>query len=242
MSRSDPAHTPDPGGLTTHPILPHVPLPRAIIFDAEGVVLDTEDLWDDAQVVFLDRYGVPYERDVLKPILSGRSLLEGAEIMKATFGLPGEPVDLAAERRAIAREVIATGARYMDGFGAFFAQVHNRFATCIATGLDSELLAMVDARLALSEMFAGRLYSVDLVPRAKPAPDIFLYAAGKMGVDTAECVVIEDSPNGIIAAREANMRSIALASTYSTELLEASFPDVIAADWAGVMAALDGDG
>lgn len=83
--------------------------------------------------------------------------------------------------------------------------------TCVASSGSHDKMRHTLGRTGLYERFAGRIYSAAEVRRGKPAPDLFLYAAQKMGVDPAACVVIEDSRPGVEAARAAGMRSFGYA-------------------------------
>lgn len=198
---------------------------QAILFDAEGVVIDTEQAWDHGQRIFLERRGLPYDRERIKPLLTGRSLVDGARVMQRELGFAGDPEVLAEERLEIVRELLVEEARFMEGFPAFFESVRGRYRCCIATALERSLLAAVDRKLGLSGRFGDRLYAIaDVGNRSKPDPALFLLAAERLGVVPDRCLVIEDAPNGIEAARRAGMRCVGLTSTYGPERL-------VEADW-----------
>ena len=198
---------------------------EAILFDAEGVVIDTEEVWDHGQRVFLGRRGLVYDRERIKPLLTGRSLVDGARVMQRELGFPGDPKALAVERLEIVRELLVEEARFMEGFPAFFESVRGCYRCCVATALERSLLAAVDRKLGLSELFDGQLFSIaDVGNRSKPDPALFLFAAERLWVRPERCLVIEDAPNGVEAARRAGMRCVGLASTYRSEQLAA-------ADW-----------
>jgi beta-phosphoglucomutase len=194
-----------------------------IIFDAEGVVIDTETIWDKGQEEFLRRRGFVYDRERIKPLLTGRTLAEGVRVMQEAYGFGGDPDELARERADIVRELFATEVDFVEGFGDFFNKVRDRYKTCIATAMDQELLVLVDRNLGLSELFAGHIYTLaDVGFRSKPNPDVFLYAARQLGSEPGNCVVIEDAPHGIEAARRAGMRSIGISTTYEHDKLLAA--------------------
>jgi beta-phosphoglucomutase-like phosphatase (HAD superfamily) len=87
--------------------------------------------------------------------------------------------------------------------------------------MDQNLLKLVDQRLNLSALFENKIYTLDKVGyRSKPNPDIFLYAAQQLGSLPESCVVIEDAPHGIDAAKRAGMRCIAISTTYDAGKLE----------------------
>jgi HAD superfamily hydrolase (TIGR01509 family) len=210
----------------------------AIIFDAEGVVVDTEPLWDRGQEEFLRRRGCAYDRDTLKHLLTGCSLVEGVRVMQREFGFGGDAEALARERKAIVRDLFAQEARFVEGFPEFFERVREQYKTCIATAMDEELLSLVDGHLGLGALFPGTIFTLAHVGnRGKPHPDLFLHAARRLGSLPETCLVIEDAPHGVKAARQAGMRCVALTTTYDPEKLgEAdaivnSFAEIDPAAW-----------
>ena len=192
-----------------------------IIFDAEGIVIDTETIWDKGQAIFLQRRGFVYDRERIKPLLTGRTLAEGVEVMKQAYRFDGDTEALARERADIVRELFMHETTFIDGFLPFFATVRGRYKTCIATSMDQELLELVDQHLNLSALFENRIYTLDKVGfRSKPNPDIFLYAAQQLESSPENCVVIEDAPHGIDAAKRAGMCCIAISTTYDPGKLQ----------------------
>ncbi len=196
---------------------------EAILFDAEGVVIDTESLWDRAQEIFLTRREIVYDRDNVKPLLTGRSMIDGVKIMKSLKGyenLVGDDNELARERAEIAQVLFKTDIDFIGGFKDFHSEIRHRYSHCISTAMHRELLRDVDLKLGLSELFNGNLFSIDDVGgKSKPEPDIFLYSAKQLRVKPENCVVIEDSPKGITAAKRAGMYCIGLTTTYPEDLL-----------------------
>jgi beta-phosphoglucomutase len=193
---------------------------RAIIFDAEGVVVDTERIWDHGQEEFLKRRGVVYDRARIKPLLTGASVVDGVRALKREYGLQGDDETLARERLDIVRDLFAREVQFIPGFLEFFARVRGAYKTCIATAMAAELLEVVDRRLRLYDLFGGRIYTLaDIGFRAKPQPDLFLHAARELAVAPSECLVMEDAPLGIEAVRRAGMRSVGLATTYDAASL-----------------------
>jgi len=191
-----------------------------IIFDADGVVIDSEKIWDEAQAEFSRRRGLPYERAKLKPLMAGRSQAEAIEIFKKEYGLSEDAQSLAAERMELVKRGFEEGVEFMSGFREFFQRVRSDYKTCIATSMPEELLAVVDGRLGLSKLFGDRIFSLIAVGyRSKPNPDIFLHAAKQLGAEPATCLVIEDAPHGVEAARRAGMKCIGLTTTFDRETL-----------------------
>lgn len=191
-----------------------------IIFDADGVVIDSERIWDEAQTEFSRRLGIPYERAKLKPLLAGRNQTEAVEILKAEYGITGNTQSLVAERTELVKRGFQNGVEFMSGFREFFQSVRSHYQTCIATSMPEELLAIVDGRLGLSGLFGGQVFSLIAVGyRSKPNPDIFLHAAKQLDAEPANCLVIEDAPHGVEAARRAGMKCIGLATTFDRQTL-----------------------
>jgi HAD superfamily hydrolase (TIGR01509 family) len=192
----------------------------AIIFDCDGVVIDSEPLWDKAQTEFLKRRGFVYDREQVKHKLTASSAVGAIKIMQGLYGFGGDPEQLSLERLAIMLELFATELSFVKGFTDFFGRIKDTHITCIATSLDPSLLALADRRLGLASFFGDRMYTVaDVGGVAKPDPAVFLYAADKLRAAPAQCLVIEDSPFGILAAKRAGMRCAALTTTYSRDKL-----------------------
>jgi len=192
-----------------------------IIFDNEGVIADTESVWDKEQEEFLGRRGIKYKRSRTKHLLSGSSLAEGVKILKKEYNIEGDDELLTFERLSIAKGLLEADVNYIKGFMDFYNNVRNRFKICVATSMHEELLNIIDKRLSLSELFDGHIYSLKHVGyKSKPCPDLFLYTAEKLKSKPGNCLVIEDSPKGIDAALRAGMKCIGLATTYPQKILK----------------------
>lgn len=207
-----------------------------IIFDAEGVVVDTEPLWDKSQEIFLERRGLTYDKKKLKPLMAGKSLVDGVVVMKQFYDLPGDKNDLAEERLTITRDLFASESQFIDGFLEFFEAVkHQRFKYCIATSMEKSLMLLINDNLKLTEMFHGKIFFIsDVDNRSKPDPAIFVYAGGKLESEPETCVVIEDSVNGVVGAKKAKMYCIGLTTTFSREQLFRAMADRVVDSFADI--------
>lgn len=194
---------------------------KAIIFDAEGVVVDTEALWDKSQDVLLGRRGLQYDRNYLKPKMAGQTLLEGAELMVEYYGLDEKASEVAHERGVLINDLFENEIRFIDGFLAFMQSLKNTgLQTSIATAMNKNLMEKVERKLGLTKIFEQHIYFIeDVGNKSKPEPDVFLLAAEKLGINPADCIVIEDAPHGIEAANRADMISIGLTTTFSKDHL-----------------------
>jgi len=188
---------------------------KALIFDLEGVVIDTmRSVWIPADKEFCRLQGYKFTQELGRKI-TGTSLLDGVRIMKDYFGFEGDEQELLKQRLKIVDDFFAKDVEFIDGFTEFITQYSN-LPAAVATALKLKYLDIVDNQLELRKIFADHVYSIyEIGDKSKPHPDIFLHAAQKLGIDPANCLVFEDAPNGIEAARRAGMRSVALTTTFS---------------------------
>lgn len=188
-----------------------MPLPPThVIFDLDGTLVDTEPLYTQAADRILQRFGKSLDLGIKRQIMGGGPL-SGARFVVEHLGLPLTPEAYLAEREAWLREACKT-ARPMPGAVSLIEALYAR-GVPLAIGTSSER-ELCQIKLS-SQPFASRFASIACsddpgVVRAKPAPDIFLCAARNMGAEPARCLVFEDSPKGVMAARAAGMEVIAV--------------------------------
>jgi beta-phosphoglucomutase len=194
---------------------------EAIIFDAEGVVVNTEKLWDQSQEILLGKRGLAYNREYLKPRMAGQTLLEGAQLMVQYYGLNENPADIALERRTIIDKLFDGDIPFIDGFEPFIRWVNSSsLKKSVATAMNKHLMLKVETQLNLKQYFSQHIYFIeDVGNKSKPEPDVFLHAAEKMEVKPGKCLVIEDAPHGIEAARRAGMVGIGISTTFTRDQL-----------------------
>lgn len=195
---------------------------KTIIFDMDGVVLDSERLYDIADTEFFRRRDTLFEKDRIVPLIAGKSLMDSTAMIKEMYGFDGDIFALTDERRRLVRQSYGDALEFIEGFPEFHHRVIGRgIATCIATASDDTLIALADQKLGLSKIFGeGKIFKIsDVGNKSKPDPAIFLYAAEKLGVAPEECMVIEDAPHGVAAAKNAGMYCVALTTTRPREEL-----------------------
>lgn len=191
---------------------------KAIVFDAEGVVLDTESIWDEEQAFFLSKQGILYERHLVKHMVAGRSLKESTEILMNFYEITDDLQKSVKERINIFQTILSKNISFIDGFKDFFDKIPQSLQVCIATSLKKDSLCAIDKKLGIYELFREKVFSIDDIGgKSKPDPAIFHYAAKQLSVKPSECLVIEDSPNGIKAAKKAGMICIGLATTFAKD-------------------------
>jgi HAD superfamily hydrolase (TIGR01509 family) len=183
---------------------------RGILFDLDGLLVDSEILWSEADAAFFEARGIDPDPDELKTLLMGTTGEEAAHIIRKRYGLAESEETILADRQ---ERVIRLYRERLDPRpGA--EEVLARFdlpgwKRGLATASNRALVEAVFARLPWERRFDAVALSDD-VPRGKPAPDLFLLAARRLGVEPASCVVVEDAPAGVAAARAAGMGSVAV--------------------------------
>jgi len=194
-----------------------------LLFDLDGVVVDSERARDTVMAEFIASFGKTYDRERTKPFLAGKPDLEVATIIKRRYDLPGTPQEIKDARTTSIHRLYADTIPFVPGFLEFYKGLRAAFPqarVAAASGMDVPYFDAIDARLSLTSLFDGNVFlSHRLKIRSKPLPDIFFHAARNIGADPASCVVFEDAPNGLIAATGAQMLKIAFTRTFGEQVL-----------------------
>ncbi|MFZ1469193.1 MAG: HAD family hydrolase [Paracoccaceae bacterium] len=179
-----------------------MPPPGLIIFDCDGVLIDSEIISARMLIDELARMGVSIDLDYVARHFLGRSYPTVMAIIRREFQLT-LPDTFEATYRARLLAAFEQGLRVMPGVATVIADLQVPY--CVATS-SSPVRAVKSLQLVGLGHLAGRnLFTASMVANGKPAPDLFLHAAREMGVAPARCLVIEDSLTGIRAARAAGM-------------------------------------
>lgn len=180
--------------------------PRAVIFDCDGVLVDSEILALEVEIAALAALGLHYDPATFRRRFLGmhdiafRDALDADRRRQHGVGLPeGFLEQVHGERRR------AVDARLTEVPGAAGAVRTLTLPKAVASSTGASFLEHKLRKAALWDAFAPHAYSADLVARGKPAPDIFLHAADALAIAPAHCLAIEDSANGVLAARAAGM-------------------------------------
>lgn len=196
----------------------------SIIFDMDGTIIRTEHLWEQANIELLANRGITLsvtEFTELKQKLHGLAIHKSCELIKHSFGLPDPVEALIQEKGARAHSLYSDGIHFIDGFTEFHSLTRSLGLTsAIGTNADQNIVNIANKKLNLEQFFGSHLYNMDHVNNChKPNPAVFLYAAQKLDADPARCIVIEDSPPGITAAKKAGMYCIAINTSKKRENL-----------------------
>jgi HAD superfamily hydrolase (TIGR01509 family) len=181
---------------------------RAVVFDLDGLLLDSESAWDGGRRALAAEHGRPWPEDATAAMM-GMSAPEWSAYMRDRVGVPLAPEDISA--RVVAHVLDAYGERLplLPGADEAVARMADRWPLALASSSNREVIDRVMATSGWGEIFRTWVSSEE-VGRGKPAPDVFLEALRRLGVPPAEAAGVEDSHNGILAARAAGLRVIAV--------------------------------
>jgi HAD superfamily hydrolase (TIGR01509 family) len=181
---------------------------EGVIFDLDGVLLDSEHVWDEVREELARERGGRWH-DRAQREMMGMSSLEWSRYMHDEIGLPDSPEEISAEvvRRleVLYREQLPA----MPGAREAVERLAAHWPLALASSSNRELIVLALELLGVADRFHATVSSEE-VARGKPAPDVYLEAARRLSVDPARAAAVEDSHNGIRAAKAAGMRAIAI--------------------------------
>jgi HAD superfamily hydrolase (TIGR01509 family) len=185
---------------------------RAVIFDLDGVLIDSEHLQYRAYSEVLARFGVRVSPGEYGEqwIAAGR----GPEYAVQHYRLSLAPDELRTLKHPVYHRLLRQQAALMPGTTTALARLQPRFPLAVATNSNRDDVEFVLDHLDLRRFFTAVVVRDDYV-RAKPEPDAFLTAAARLGVPAANCVVVEDSYRGIVAAHRAGIPVIAVPNEFT---------------------------
>ncbi len=193
---------------------------RAILFDLEGTIINSETLWFQAAENILTARNIP-KNPTLETRMIGTSLEQTCALLKDLHHLPDSPAELARLLYAEFAILHAQKVPFFPGFLSFFEKIraHN-LPSAIGTNTPLKLVHQLKTQPSLTALFGNHIYSPESVNnRVKPAPDLYLMGAQNLGIKPADCLVLEDSIPGVTAAKRAGMACIRLATTLPTDAI-----------------------
>lgn len=185
-----------------------------VIFDLDGVIIDSEGLQYRAYSAVLERFGVRVSREEYgrEWIAAGR----GTEYAVKTYNLPLSPGELKELKHPVYRELLHNQVTLMPHAAAVIARLCGRFPLTVATNSYREEVTFVLDRFDLRACFSAVIAREDY-ENAKPEPDAFLTAAGALRLPPDRCVVIEDAYKGVAAAYRAGCKCIAVPHDFTRD-------------------------
>jgi len=181
---------------------------EAVVFDLDGVIVDSEQLWDEVRVQFVRESGRPFPERATRDMM-GMSSPEWSRYLVERIGVPGTPEQANAEvvRRLLAR--YEEKLPLVPGAVEAVRRIAARWPIAIASSSNPEVIEFVLRASGLDPIVQTAVSSEE-VGRGKPAPDVYLEAVRRLGVDGSRCVAVEDSHNGIRSAKSAELCVIAI--------------------------------
>jgi HAD superfamily hydrolase (TIGR01509 family) len=176
--------------------------PSLLIFDCDGVLIDSQAIQCQVDATELTHYGYPISPEALGRRFFGVATKQMQAEIERELGR-ALPADFEARRDDLVEAAYRQNLKEISGIRECLAKID--LPVCVASNAETNRIRQVLGLTGLLSLFEPHLFGVDLVPRPKPFPDLFLLAAERMGVPPSGCLVIEDSVTGIQAATKAGM-------------------------------------
>lgn len=183
---------------------------RAVVFDMDGVLVDSEPVWSEARAELAAEHGLAWTEEMQRACM-GRATIEWAEVVRDRLHLSWSPEEIIKDIR---RRMVAAYERHLPVLpGAVEAvrRMAGAFQVALASGSMTALIHHVLSATGLDRLIPVVVLG-DTIPNGKPAPDIYLEAARRLRVAPEACAGVEDSGNGLRALRAAGMKAIAVPS------------------------------
>lgn len=181
---------------------------EAVVFDLDGVLVQTEELWHEVRESFARERGGRYDAEAQRAMM-GMSSLEWSRFMHERVGVPEQPEQIVAEVIARMEQRYRERLPLVDGAVAAVARLGARWPLGLASSSNRALIDLVLELSGLRRLFRTSVSSEE-VSRGKPAPDVYLEACHRLGVPPERAAAVEDSHAGIRSAAAAGMRVVAI--------------------------------
>lgn len=181
---------------------------EAVVFDLDGVIIDTEEVWEDVRRGYVAEFGRSFLPDSQDRMM-GMSTGEWSRHLAEDVGVPRTPEQVAADVLGRMAERYRTALPLIPGAVEAVRRLAERYTLALASSSARVLIDQVLATAGLTGFFEVTL-STEEVPRGKPHPDVYLTATEKLGLTPAVCAAVEDSSNGLRAAGAAGLAVIAV--------------------------------
>lgn len=190
---------------------------KAILFDLDGTLIDSMWIWEEVDRVYMEQLGLEYEKIKLQENINGMSFTETAEFFKKTFDIPESIDEIKATWVKMAEDFYRNKISAKENVPELLSKLKGRgIKMGIGTSNTRELLHMIVEKEGIAPYFDTMRTSCE-VKAGKPHPDIYLKVAEDLGINPENCLVFEDIPEGVQAAKNAGMRVCAVYDAYSEE-------------------------
>jgi HAD superfamily hydrolase (TIGR01509 family) len=187
-----------------------------VIFDCDGVLVDSERITNHVFAEMLGGLGLQFTLDEMFATFMGRSMPDCLQIIETRLGRPVHD-GFEAEYSQRSQAILAREVEPIDGIVSALESID--IPSCVASSAGHAKMQTTLGRTGLLERFEGRIFSAREVARGKPHPDVFLHAAEQMGAEPERCAVVEDSVNGVLAGVAARMTVFGYAQLAATDVL-----------------------
>src|SRR4051812_22204213 len=181
---------------------------EAVVFDLDGILVQSEELWDGARRDLAEEHGIDWPDDATDAMM-GMSSKEWSRYMHDSVGVPDSPEEIDRYVLAKLEERYRADLPWIDGAQDAVRRMGAAFPLGLATSSNREIIDIVVEAGGFSSLLAVTL-STEEVDRGKPAPDVYLEVLRRMGVAASSAAAVEDSTNGLKAAAAAGMRVVAI--------------------------------
>lgn len=180
----------------------------AVVFDLDGVLIESEEIWDEVREAYVRGRGGRYDDEIQRAMM-GMSSPEWSRYLNETAGVAGSPEAINADVVQLMLGAYRERLPLADGAVDAVRRLGARFPLAVASSSNRPLIDAVLEISGLKSSFRATVSSEE-VARGKPAPDVYLEAARRLGVAPGRCAAVEDSHSGIRSARSAGMRVVAI--------------------------------
>ena len=181
---------------------------KAVIFDMDGVLVDSQPYHFKADIDTMAEYGVIKDQKFYESF-AGTLTADRMRTLKEMFGLDVPVEEMTIKRENMILDIMGKeDIKPVSGIPEFLRSIEEKgLTTAVASSSDYKLINLILDRLKIAQYFDSVTSGSD-VKRGKPSPDVFLLAAERIGIGPSECLVVEDSENGVKAAKAAGMKAL----------------------------------
>jgi HAD superfamily hydrolase (TIGR01509 family) len=187
-----------------------------VIFDCDGVLVDSEPIANRVMAEAVTEAGLPITTEESMATFMGRRWEDSLEMIEERLGQP-LPADFSSSFRAKRDAALAAELQPIQGIAEAIERIP--LERCVASSSGPDKIRATLAQTGLLDFFDGRIFSAHEVERGKPAPDLFLHAASEMGVATQSCAVIEDTIVGVEGAMAAGMSAFGYCAHFTADVM-----------------------
>jgi HAD superfamily hydrolase (TIGR01509 family) len=181
---------------------------EAVVFDLDGVLIQSEEVWDEVRKRYVRERGGRYDAETQRAMM-GMSSIEWSRYLHETAGVPDEPAAINDEVVQLMLDAYRERLPLIAGAREAVMRLAQDFPLAVASSSNRPLIDGVLEGAGLTRYFAATVSSEE-VARGKPAPDVYLEAARRLGIAPERCAAVEDSHGGIRSAKGAGMRVLTI--------------------------------